>query len=106
MSETRMSGRLIAAARVLTGITQKVLAAEAKVAPDALKLMEADDAALLPASRDVAAVRRALEHFGAVFIADGGGMGAGVRLKFSRLDVKQIGRLENEGGPAADDDVP
>jgi hypothetical protein len=106
MTESRMSGRLIAAARVLTGITQPVLADQAKVALDALKLMEADDAAILPASEEVAAVRKALEHFGAVFIPDGNNMGAGVRLKFSRLDVKQIGRLENEGGPAADDDVP
>lgn len=106
MKESRMSGRLIAAARTLTGLTQTVLAAEAKVALDALKLMEADDAAILPASKDVDTVRKTLEQFGAVFIPDGDGMGAGVRLKFSRLDVKQIGRLENEGGPAADDDVP
>ena len=33
-------------------------------------------------------------------------MGAGVRLKFTRQDVKQIGRLENEGGFARSDDVP
>jgi hypothetical protein len=41
-----------------------------------------------------------------MFIPEGGGIGAGVRLKFLRQDVKQIGRLENEGGIVADDDVP
>ena len=32
-------------------------------------------------------------------------MGAGVRLRFMRQDIRQIGRLENEGGTAPDDDV-
>ena len=33
-----------------------------------------------------------------MFIAENDCIGAGVRLKFVRRDVKQIGRLENEGG--------
>jgi hypothetical protein len=33
-------------------------------------------------------------------------MGAGVRLKFTRQDARQIGRLETEGGVARSDDVP
>lgn len=33
-------------------------------------------------------------------------MGAGVRLKFTRQDVKQIDRLESEGGIVRSDDVP
>jgi hypothetical protein len=33
-------------------------------------------------------------------------MGAGVRLKFTRQDTRQIGRLENEGGMTRPDDVP
>jgi len=47
-----------------------------------------------------------LETFGAVVISEGDGMGAGVRLKFTRQDVKQLGRLESEGGFARSDDVP
>jgi hypothetical protein len=34
------------------------------------------------------------------------GMGAGVRLKFTRTDVRQIARLENEGGVVGSDDAP
>jgi hypothetical protein len=29
-----------------------------------------------------------------------------VRLKFMRLDAKQIGRMEGEGGNVGEDDVP
>jgi hypothetical protein len=47
-----------------------------------------------------------LETFGAVFIPESDGIGAGVRLKFMRQDVRQISRLEGEGGIVADDDVP
>ena len=43
-------------------------------------------------------MRRALEGFGVMFIAESDSIGAGVRLKFLRRDVKQIDRLENEGG--------
>ena len=101
-----ISGRLIAAARALTAISVEDLASRAKVSTEQLIRMEASDAALLPADATTDAVRKALEHFGAVFIAEGDGMGAGVRLKFSRLDVKQISRLEGEGGAVGDDDVP
>ena len=47
-----------------------------------------------------------LENFGAVFLPEGDGFGAGVRLKFLRRDVRQIVRLEGEGGIVNDDDVP
>ena len=33
-------------------------------------------------------------------------MGAGVRLKFTRQDVKHINRLEGEGGMVRSDDAP
>jgi hypothetical protein len=46
-----------------------------------------------------------LETFGAVVVPEGDGMGAGVRLKFTQQDVKQIDRLENEGGIVRSDDV-
>ena len=101
-----ISGRLIAAARALTSISLNDLASTTKIPAAELARMEASDAALLPADATTETVRKALEHFGAVFIAESDGMGAGVRLKFSRLDAKQIGRLEGEGGAVGDDDVP
>jgi transcriptional regulator with XRE-family HTH domain len=101
-----VTGRLIAAARVLTGISRSELADVSGIAIQTLTQIEASGSALLQSESDAEAVSRALENFGAMFIPEGNGMGAGVRLKFLRQDVKQIGRLENEGGIVKDDDVP
>lgn len=101
-----ITGRLIAAARALTGISQSDLAKAAGISIPTLAQLEASGSAPLGPEVDVEAVRRAAESFGAIFIAESGGIGAGVRLKFLRLDVKQIGRMENEGGMVRDDDVP
>jgi len=103
---SRISGRQIAAARALTDIGQKALADRAKIPLADLLRMEAYGAAWLPADARTEAVRDALDSFGAVFVPEGQGLGAGVRLKFSRQDVRQISRLESEGGLARDDDVP
>jgi hypothetical protein len=46
-----------------------------------------------------------LESGGVVFVPEDGLGGAGVRLKFTAQDVKQINRLEGEGGPVGTDDV-
>jgi transcriptional regulator with XRE-family HTH domain len=101
-----LTGRLVAAARTLTGVSQSELANAAGIPVPVLVQIEASGAAPLQSEHDAEAVGRALENFGAMFIPEGGGIGAGVRLKFLRQDVKQIGRLENEGGIVADDDVP
>jgi hypothetical protein len=45
-----------------------------------------------------------LESAGAVFIFENGG-GVGVRLKYSRRDVRGVNKWEAEGGPAGEDDV-
>lgn len=45
-----------------------------------------------------------LESAGAVFIPENGG-GIGVRLKYTRRDVRGVNKFESEGGPAGDDDV-
>ena len=42
---------------------------------------------------------------GAQFIGDDTHGGQGVRLKFSASEAARIDRLENEGGPVAEDDV-
>jgi len=104
----RMTGRLIAAARALTGVGLAEVAEAAGIAPAALTAMEAAGSALV-AEADAEAIRRALEGFGAHFIPEDeteAGMGAGVRLRFTRADARQINRLEGEGGLVRDDDAP
>ncbi|HTU65573.1 MAG TPA: hypothetical protein VMF52_06475 [Steroidobacteraceae bacterium] len=49
-------------------------------------------------------LRAALETGGVVFIAENGG-GAGVRLKFSREEVWEVNRWEDEGGVTGEDDI-
>jgi hypothetical protein len=105
-SETKMTGRLIAAARALTGISREDFAAAAGIPADKLALMEASGSAWLHSESDAEAVIRAFEKFGVVVIEEDGSMGAGVRLKFTRQDVKQINRLETEGGIVRSDDAP
>lgn len=102
----QMTGRLVAAARALTGISQEDFAAAAGLPIEALRLIEASGSAWLSSDRDAEAVSRGLAHFGVIAIEESDGMGAGVRLKFTRQDVKQIGRLEGEGGIVRSDDAP
>lgn len=102
--QDKISGKQMAAGRVLAGISRTKLAKHSGVSEADLKLMEANDGAPGGPENAVMAVRDTLEQFGVVFIPENGG-GAGVRLKFNRSEVKQIGRLENEGGTVAADDV-
>jgi hypothetical protein len=104
--KTQSSGRLIAAARGLTGISQAEFAAAAGLPVEELCLMEAGGSAWLSSERDVEAVSRGLQHYGVIVIEESSGMGAGVRLKFTRQDVRQIARLEGEGGIVGSDDAP
>lgn len=101
-----ITGRLIAAARALTGVSQSDLATAAGISVSRLAEFEAGGSAPVQSKDEAEAVTRALETFGAMFILEDDGMGAGVRLRFLRQDVKQIGRLENEGGMVREDDVP
>lgn len=102
----RISGRQVAAARALTGISVADLARAAGMSVTAMRRIEAGGSAQVQPEADAEAVTRALEGFGAVFIPEGDGFGAGVRLKFMRQDARQIGRLEGEGGLVGSDDVP
>jgi transcriptional regulator with XRE-family HTH domain len=102
----QMTGRLIAAARALAGVSRSDLAKSAGIAPSTLARMEAEGGAIVRPAAPADALRRALENFGVQFIPEGDGMGAGVRLRFMRQDVKQIGRMEGEGGLVREDDVP
>jgi len=101
-----VTGRMVAAARALAGISLEDLAAAAGLGVAATKLAEDSGSAPLASLDEAAALTASLEHFGVVFLPESDGLGAGVRLKFTRLDVKQITRMEGEGGPVGDDDVP
>lgn len=105
-SDGKITGRILAAGRSLAGVGRELFAATAGISDEKIALFEASGSAWLPTGEDAAAVMRALEHFGVVVIDEDDDMGAGVRLKFTRLDVKQIMRLEGEGGIARSDDVP
>ena len=104
--KTQISGRLIAAARALTGISQEDFAAACGLPVEELRVMEAGGSAWLRSERDAEAVSYGLDHYGVIVIEESGGMGAGVRLKFTRQDVRQIARLEGEGGIVGSDDAP
>ena len=105
-AKIQMTGRLIAAARALTSISLVEFAAVTGLPVETLRLMEANGSAWLHSEQDAEAVSRGLDHFGVIVIGESDGMGAGVRLKFTRQDVRQIGRLESEGGIVGSDDAP
>jgi hypothetical protein len=102
-----LSGRQIAAARALVSLSQAALAEAAGMSVTSLKRMEANSvnvpASSLPCK--VTAVRHALERAGALFVPEDASAGAGVRLKLTRSETRQIGNWESEGGKVADDDV-
>ena len=85
MSEKdQLSGRQIAAARVLIGMAQGELASAANVSVPTLRRMEASDGPASGMPNNVAAVRRALEAAGCTFLADDGAAGPGVRAIVGR----------------------
>jgi len=104
--DLRISGRLITAARALAGVSQSDFAAAAGMPVDTLCTIEDSGSAWVQSRQDAAALIRGLEHFGVIVIQESDGMGAGVRLKFTRQDVRDVGRLEDEGGIIGSDDAP
>lgn len=105
-SKIQISGRLIAAARALTGISQADFALAAGLPVETVCLIEASGSAWVQSEQEVEALSLALEHYGVIVVEESDGMGAGVRLKFTRQDVRQIARLEGEGGIVGSDDAP
>lgn len=105
-TKNRVSGRLIAAARALVGVSQEHFAAACDLPLDTLCRLESAGSALVRADTDVAAILRGLNHYGVLIVDETGDLGAGVRLKFTRADVRQIVRLEGEGGIVRADDAP
>lgn len=104
--EIKITGRIVAAARSLTGISADVFARAAGIPVAELHTIEGNGSAQVSSSDVAIALRRACEQFGVLVLDEEDGMGAGVRLKFTRQDVQQILRLEGEGGIAATDGNP
>ncbi|WP_069058629.1 helix-turn-helix transcriptional regulator [Sinorhizobium sp. RAC02] len=75
-----ISGRQIAAARALIGLSQAELAGSSNISVPTLKRMEASEGIASGLANNVAAVRTALESAGILFI-DQNGNGPGVRLR-------------------------
>lgn len=105
-ANVRITGRLVAAARALVGVSAADLAAACGLPVEAMTRLESTGSAWVRSEKKVAAVKRGLDHFGVVIVEESDGMGAGVRLKFTRSDVRQITRLEGEGGMVGSDDAP
>lgn len=98
-----VSGPQAKAARALIQWPRTHVAKLAEISVDALAAFERGFAD--PGDDAVARIVRVLEDGGAVFFDETAELGAGVRLKFTRKEVRSINRLENEGGPVGDDDV-
>jgi len=73
---------------------------------DSLRIMEASGSAWVQSDEDLEAEPVASSTFGIIVIEEADGLGAGVRLKFTRQDATQIARFEGEGGVVVSDDAP
>lgn len=98
----QITGPLCRSARALVQWPRTQLASESGVAKADIRAFETGD--VDPGGEARAALKHALEVAGAVFI-DEDDLGAGVRLRFTARDVKQLRRLEGEGGAVGEDDV-
>lgn len=105
-NERQLTGRVVSAARALAGVGEVEFAGAAGIPVEVLHSLEAGGSAWIEPGELTDAVQRALTFFGVIVIDEADGMGGGVRLKFTRQDVRQIIRLEGEGGIIASDDAP
>lgn len=80
MDIDRPTGRQIAAARTLIGMSQPDLAARANISVPTLKRMEASTGPAVGMANNVLAIRAALEAAGVIFVEENG-EGPGVRLR-------------------------
>ncbi len=105
-SNLKVTGRLIAAGRALVEVGREDFAKAAGLSVEALTLMEAGGSAWVQSQSDADAIVQAFDTFGVIVVDESDGLGAGVRLKFTRQDVGQLVRLESEGGITRPDDAP
>ena len=98
-----ITGSQCRAGRALVEITRAKLALRSGVDEAVIARFERE--LKDPGQPAIAALAKALEELGAVFIGENGG-GIGVRLKFNSSEAKRIAQLEAEGGIVANDRVP
>lgn len=98
----QITGPLCRAARALVQWPRPQLASASGVKKSDIRAFETGD--VDPGDEAKSALRHTLESAGAVFL-DEDDLGAGVRLRFTKRDVKQLRRLEGEGGVVGEDDV-
>lgn len=94
---------LARAARALTQVSHKVVARAAELEPGRLQAYERGHGTL--DADESHRLRTALEDFGALFIAEDGEAGYGVRQKFNSVKSRRLETWEGEGGPAYEDDI-
>lgn len=99
MDKARLTGRQIAAARTLIGMTQPTLAGRAKISVPTLKRMEASEGPAPGMSNNVAAIRAALESAGVIFV-ESNGEGPGVRLRRAGAALDGTGVTSHVAGPS------
>ena len=98
----KLTGYQARAARALVQWPREHVARKAAVELEALAAFEREN--VDPGEEARERIQSTLEEGGAVFLTEAEG-GIGVRLKFTRQEVRSIRRMENEGGPVGDDDV-
>lgn len=88
----KITGRQLAAARTLTGLTQAEVAARSNLSVPTLKRMEASEGQVAGMQNNVDAVIRALEAAGVTFLAAGETTdgGPGVRLRKIEIDPSKL----------------
>ena len=97
-----ITGPQCRAARALTELSAEQVADEAGISVQVIHDFESKRAD--PGDAVKRLLFAALEASGAVFIPENGG-GVGVRLKYSRRDVRGVNKWESEGGRVGEDDV-
>lgn len=98
----KITGPQARAARALVQWPRDHVARLSGMTLDALTAFEREK--VDPGEEARSRLQAALEEGGAVFLSEDDG-GLGVRLKFTRKEVRSIRGMENEGGPVGDDDV-
>lgn len=97
-----LTGPLCRAARALVQWPRERLAESCGVTKKMVRSFENGSSELSADAK--AKIMATLEQGGAVFLEEDD-MGAGVRLRFTARDVKQLRRLEGEGGAVGEDGV-
>lgn len=97
-----VTGPQCRAARALVEVTRSKVAKRSGVPESTIASFEKKWAH--PTAEEIKDIKVVLEQLGAVFLSEDS-HGAGVRLKFTKSDAKQIARLEGEGGIIASNHV-